>query len=98
MIGWSLQQNIRDRIQTFILVIILSWKNMLAPKPAEVYYTIFSTCCWDGIKAYISVYLNFSVTCYTHIKEDSWKSVDHRQLEPEPFKVHTSPCGSHTHF
>ena len=69
MIGWSLQQNIRDRIQTFILVIILSWKKMLSPKPAEVYSTIFSTCCWDGSKAYVSVYLNVSVTCYTHIKK-----------------------------
>ena len=91
MIGWSLQQNIRDRIQTFILMIILSWTKILSPKPGEVYSSIFSTCCWDGSKAYISVYLNVSVTCYTHIKEDSWKRVDRRQLEPEPFKVHTSP-------
>ena len=50
MIGWSIQQNIRDRIQTFILVIILSWKKMLSPKPAEVYHSIFSTCCWDASK------------------------------------------------
>ena len=55
MIGWSIQQNIRDRIQTFILVIILSWKKMLSTKLAEVYYSIFSTCCWDASKAYISV-------------------------------------------
>ena len=52
MIGWSIQQNIRDRIQTFILVIILSWKKMLSPKPGEVYYGIFSTCCWDASKEY----------------------------------------------
>ena len=91
MISWSLQQNIRDRIQTFILMMILSWTIILSPKPGEVYSSIFSTCCWDGSKAYISVYLNVSVTCYTHIKEDSWKRVDRRQLEPEPFKVHTSP-------
>ena len=91
MIGWSLQENIRDRIQTFILMIIVSWKKILSPKPEEVYSSIFSTCCWDGSKAYISVYLNVSVTCYTHIKEDSWKRMHRRQLEPEPFKAHTSP-------